>query len=252
MKAGQFLNLVDNPGDVSAEQVQDLKEISEKFPYFTAARVLYLKSLQLSKGDSFQEELNRTVLYVADKKWLNYYLNPDNQLQPDTGTVRNEKFTGSYFDLLDVAEAPGGESSHKLKSIAEKLKAARLNKEDKQPEALPKTDEVIETVPETKVVQPEIVVVKPAIENPEPAEKEIIEVVPVAEETAEKEDLLVEVLDSAVQDTQKMEEEVKVLISKRSYREAIEILEQLNLINPKKSVYFADQIRFLKKVIENS
>jgi hypothetical protein len=72
MKAGQFLNLVENPGDVTAEHVQDLKEISEKFPYFTAARVLYLKSLQLNKSEIFQEELGRTVLYVADKKWLHY------------------------------------------------------------------------------------------------------------------------------------------------------------------------------------
>jgi hypothetical protein len=133
MKAGQFLNLVENPGDVTAEHVQDLKEISEKFPYFTAARVLYLKSLQLNKSEIFQEELGRTVLYVADKKWLHYYLNPDDKLQPDSGNVRNEKYTGSYFDLLDAAEAPSGEASHKLKSIAEKLKAARISKEEKVP-----------------------------------------------------------------------------------------------------------------------
>ena len=47
--------------------------------------------------------------------------------------LRNEKYTGSYFDLLDAAEAPSGEASHKLKSIAEKLKAARISKEEKVP-----------------------------------------------------------------------------------------------------------------------
>ena len=44
----------------------------------------------------------------------------------------------------------------------------------------------------------------------------------------------------------------KKLIAERKYKDAIEILRCLNLNNPKKSVYFADQIRFLEKVIENS
>ena len=47
------------------------------------------------------------------------------------------------------------------------------------------------------------------------------------------------------------EEQAKRYIRDRKYAEAIEILKKLNLINPKKSVYFADQIRFLKKIIQN-
>jgi len=48
------------------------------------------------------------------------------------------------------------------------------------------------------------------------------------------------------------ESNAKKLIAERKYKEAIEILRALNLNNPKKSVYFADQIRFLEKVIVNS
>ena len=36
------------------------------------------------------------------------------------------------------------------------------------------------------------------------------------------------------------------------YEEALVILNELNLNNPKKSIYFADQIRFLEKVIANT
>jgi len=48
------------------------------------------------------------------------------------------------------------------------------------------------------------------------------------------------------------EELVQKQITERKYHEAIETLRQLNLLYPKKSIYFAAQIRFLEKVIENS
>lgn len=47
------------------------------------------------------------------------------------------------------------------------------------------------------------------------------------------------------------EKQAKQLIREKKYAEAVKILEELNLINPKKSIYFADQIRFLKKIIQN-
>lgn len=43
----------------------------------------------------------------------------------------------------------------------------------------------------------------------------------------------------------------ELIVSKR-YREALEMLEQQNLTNPEKSIYFADQIRYLRKLIINS
>ena len=39
------------------------------------------------------------------------------------------------------------------------------------------------------------------------------------------------------------------MIKKRNYKGALQIISELSLINPEKSVYFADQIRFLKKLI---
>lgn len=47
------------------------------------------------------------------------------------------------------------------------------------------------------------------------------------------------------------QDEIKNCIKEERYADAIEILRQLNLNNPKKSAYFADQIRFLQKVMEN-
>ena len=49
---------------------------------------------------------------------------------------------------------------------------------------------------------------------------------------------------------QKNENDVVVqLIKNQRYAEALKIIERLNLNNTEKNVYFADQIRFLKKLI---
>ncbi|MCM1490243.1 MAG: hypothetical protein NC095_05385 [Muribaculum sp.] len=41
----------------------------------------------------------------------------------------------------------------------------------------------------------------------------------------------------------------KIMIKNGNYSRALEIITQISLNNPEKSIYFADQIRFLKKVI---
>ena len=47
------------------------------------------------------------------------------------------------------------------------------------------------------------------------------------------------------------EQNAYILIKKHDYQGALEIIKQLSLNIPEKSVYFADQIRFLKKLILN-
>ena len=43
----------------------------------------------------------------------------------------------------------------------------------------------------------------------------------------------------------------KILIKNGNYPKALEIIREINLKNPEKSIYFADQIRFIKKLMLN-
>ena len=52
-------------------------------------------------------------------------------------------------------------------------------------------------------------------------------------------------------DTLFSESLAKIYIQQRRYAKALEIIRKLNLNNPEKNIYFADQIRFLEKLIIN-
>jgi hypothetical protein len=156
-------------------------------------------------------------LYAADQSWLYFYLYPERKLVQEVHT-RDAKFTGSYFDLLEAAEAEGGDARLSLKMIAERLKASRV-----------------------------LMANEYKTEQSEKMERR---------EVSDHSKIVVPVIDyfryNDTSDPISLEEKSKTLIKEKNYPEAIEILNQLNLINPKKSIYFADQIRFLEKIIANS
>lgn len=56
---------------------------------------------------------------------------------------------------------------------------------------------------------------------------------------------------AAPEPAQLTESLAKIMIKNRNYSKALEIIEALSLNNPEKSIYFADQIRFLRKLILN-
>lgn len=57
---------------------------------------------------------------------------------------------------------------------------------------------------------------------------------------------------NALQEEYFTETLAKVFIKQGNYERAIEILTKINLVNPRKNAYFADQIRFLQKLVVNN
>lgn len=193
MTSDELIVLVESPSLVEAAHEPDLRDWVKQYPYFSQARVLWLRSALLATGGSVrEEELEAAALQVNDLRQLFFYLYPEMLLSAEpTGFQRSERYTGSYFDILDAANAEGGETNESLRKIAQRLKESRSMMQKSEPPAVQLTE------------------------------------------------------------TEEMEQQVSRLIQDANYRGAIEILKQLNLINPKKSIYFADQIRFLEKIIEN-
>lgn len=218
MTQEDFFTLIQHPEKVESQNISDLKEIIELFPYFSHPKFLYSKVLHVSRNIQASKQIKLAALYCSDKRWLYYYLYPERKPADDTQHhERTPKFSGNYFDLLESVEVEeGSDTRTSLKNLAERLKAAR-----------------------------EMVVAEDAFKPKRTNEG--------AQKSSTKIELaLPDYFSESIKNEDISEDTAKKLIQERKYSEAIEILKKLNLIIPKKSVYFAVQIRFLEKVIENT
>ncbi|MEI8085742.1 MAG: hypothetical protein WCG93_05960 [Paludibacter sp.] len=216
MTQQDFITLIKQQNSATAENMPDLKEMVDHYPYFAPARILLAKVSQQSNSIHYSRNLKLAALYSASRRWLYYYIHPEKALSTESyRRIGVEKPSGGYFDMMQAVENEGGDTKQSLKDLAERLKAAR-----------------------SMVVNPTI---KPVIISDEIVEEKVIVL-----QKKISEDYF------AIENVEISENEAKKLIKERKYKQAISILRELNLSNPKKSVYFADQIRFLEKVIENS
>ena len=74
----------------------------------------------------------------------------------------------------------------------------------------------------------------------------------VKEETEEEEEPSVSPVTEELDDSCFTETLAKIYIKQHRYDKALEIIKKLSLNYPKKNAYFADQIRFLEKLIINA
>lgn len=216
MTKEEFLLFVKNPNNIAPENTDNLKEIVTYYPFFAQAQIMYAKSLVVSHSTHANRHLRVATLYSSDKHWLFYYLYPERKPLGETHQhERVARYQGNYFDFLENAGSNESEINLSLKNLAERLKQARqMVLHDNEENNEKKTELNDKKIPKVEFSLPDYYA-------NEPKNEEI------------------------------SEEQAKKLIGEKKYAEAIKILKKLNLINPKKSVYFADQIQFLEKVLAN-
>lgn len=218
MTQDEFISLVQNPESVTAGHIGDLKEMTEYYPYFVQPRILLAKAACDSKSLHTEKYINQAALYCSDRRQLYYTLYPDKKISNEPFRLeRAPKYSGNYFDLINSVESEGGDAKQSLKNLADRLKSARAMVSQEPVESTKKNIAKLDVTTEpVRIPTPDYFALNEA-KNEE-----------ITEEYARK------------------------LIKEKKYSEAIQILNKLNLKNPKKSIYFADQIRFLEKVIVNS
>ncbi|HNV94896.1 MAG TPA: tetratricopeptide repeat protein [Bacteroidales bacterium] len=75
MNIQEFYNYIKHPDLLNETSLNELNEVIQRYPFFQAARMLYLKNLALLNDDRYQAMLTQTSIYAPDRKALYFLIN---------------------------------------------------------------------------------------------------------------------------------------------------------------------------------
>lgn len=238
---------IKHPEQLNRETLYELRTLLARYPYFQTARLLYLKNLYLLHDITFGEELRRAALHVTDRRMLFALVEADHysprSLEHQQPLAENPSVdrTLSLIDafLTSLPEEPAVPGIISLPIEVATDYTSYLTSQDSKAE-IPETSDVklkgqdlIDNFLEKSEEQPLISSVAEGAEDSDD-EKNV-----VSAEESEDESYFTETL-------------AKIYVKQQRYSKALEIIQRLNLKYPKKNAYFADQIRFLEKLIINA
>lgn len=235
------------------ESLSQLKQVVQKYPYFQTAKLLLLKNMQDTHHREFTSELKTVAVLCSDREKLYYYL--------------NENRFARFFSKVEPKAALGNDRTELLLTSF----LASIEKDDTEDPANSKTDNHWES---DSIISSDYLAY---LEQTEPAENhldDVKEAQPMKhqqlvdrflEKSSSNEDLFSsknrekkdrqesfqEVDNLLDDDTFLTETLAQIYIKQKKYEEALTIIKRLSLNFPKKSIYFADQIRFLEYLIYN-
>lgn len=214
--------------DVPTLSVEELQRLQSDYPYFQAVRFLYLKKLRCDFPERYPQALQENALYAGDRKALFTLLEGAEQTWNGLYPDEKEKPETDAFGLIDSFLAS---RSSELGRETELYPETTYRFDDAETPAAPVensfalVDAFLDASPEEKEPQAPVITVA---ENPENEDSDELQ----------DEEFLTESL-------------AKIYIKQRRYAKALEIIRKLSLKYPEKNIYFADQIRFLEKLIIN-
>jgi hypothetical protein len=247
----ELTQLMQHPELMDKETLYDLRSLIALYPYYQPARLLMLQNLYLLHDPTFDEELRRAAIYVTDRKVLfnlveasHYKINKHKETTRQK-TKKDQTENNRTINLIDEF----------LNSIPQQEISGAVQKRKPTPAdaAVDYVSYLLDIESEEEHQAEENVQLKGQnlIDNFIKNEggkiklKEKPEFVPEIENETESENFLGE-------DGYFTETLAKIYIKQGRYSKALEIIKRLNLNYPKKNVYFADQIRFLEKLILNN
>lgn len=236
---------------MSKDTLYDLRSLLALHPTYQAARLLLLQNLYLLHDPSFEDELRHAAISLADRTRIfqlieaaHYQLRSDKPAamapQAQAQPKAEDRTTSLIDSFLDTVPQEQEENKgHKRKPTAldatTDYMAYLMETEDdeQQDEEEPKMQgqSLIDNFLNSDEANGRIKLNDNPEYEPEDSDQD--------SEDDEQSDYFTETL-------------AKIYIAQGRYSKALEIIKRLNLIYPKKNRYFADQIRFLEKLIINN
>ena len=246
-----------HPEYLNKDSLFELRNLLARYPYFQTVRLLYLKNLFLLQDADFKDELRKSALYIADLSVLFYYIEGERLVikkHPSEKKVSSDSSTDRTLDLIDrFLSDLSEETSMELPLPAEvnvDYTSILMQEPDAEPasSAMLKGQDLIDNFIEQSAGSETLAVVE---EDDLMQESDTTDEVPEETDIQEGEDEVARVEESS-DENYFTETLAKIYVKQQRYDKALEIIKKLNLKYPKKNAYFADQIRFLEKLIINA
>ena len=238
----ELTEYINHPERLDKDSLYELRSLLALYPYFQTARLLLLQNLYLLHDPSFDDELRRAAIYITDRKVIfqlveasHYKITP--APKPVATQEGKENRTLSLIDsfLDSIPREDEAEKPHRKPTPADaavdyvayllQTESEEMHEEAPRLRGQQLIDTFIEQ-DEGRFVLNETPEYLPELPNPEEKEEE-------------EEEYFTETL-------------ARIYIKQGRYEKALEIIRRLSVSHPKKNAYFADQIRFLEKLIINS
>jgi len=241
----EILELIHHPERMDRDTLYELRSQVALYPYHQTVRLLMLQNLYLLHDPTFDEELRRAAIYITDRRVLfnmveaaHYQLHkakPETQEKPETSS-RTISLIDSFLDTIPQEEPKPGKrkptpADAAVDYVAYLMETEGADAPEEQPVPEMRGQSLIDTFINSDKGRFTLSDVPLPSDEPDIHDEE--------PEDEVGEECFTETL-------------ARIYIKQGRYSKALEIIQRLSLQIPKKNAYFADQIRFLEKLIINS
>lgn len=232
-KLQQIIDIVERHGRLSAEHLPLVEEVDRQYPFMTLADALMLRVPGLDKATADRLKA-RVALNAPDSRSMMLLTDPDGSRMAHFYPAEEEPETPSTDDAIDTFLDTYGNIDEHERQLLERLifnpvadysqQLMREAEGEAAPEAADEQDALLDAF----LAKHDDAVRRHVDARPEPRP---------------------EVIARPQADAPLSESLAKIFIKQQRFDKAYEIISNLSLNNPKKSVYFADQLRFLQKLM---
>ena len=240
--------LIRHPERMDRDTLFELRSLLALYPYFQTARLLMLQNLYLLHDASFDEELRRAAIYITDRKVLfnlveaaHYQLRQAPAAPPviEDKEKRTKQLIDHFLDTIPPEDEEEEKTAKRTPTPANAtidyvayLLQCEANEKAAKVEQLPqmKGQNLIDNFLEQEQGR----IMLNDLPTDYPVEEEEVE-----ESEDNEEEYFTETL-------------ARIYIKQGRYQKAYDIIGRLSNKYPQRNAYFADQMRFLEKLIINS
>ena len=253
-----LVRLIDNPELLNKETLYELRSLVALYPYYQTARLLMLKNMYLLHDTAFDDELRRAALYISDRRLLFDLVDGARYRIKTAAEIAAEK-------AAEAAAKKEKDSKNRTLSIIDSYLDSNA---DTAADEVADSGRKVRPTPADAVIDYVAYLLKTEGDEEKDGDEPQLKGQSLIDDFLNQDGAKIQLQEKPTY-TPEVEEEpsqespsddgesyftetlAKIYIKQGRYSKALEIIQRLNLNYPKKNAYFADQIRFLKKLIVN-